>query len=212
MVSTQKFSLNSQEIHHLLGALNPTVSCYSKKDVLKQNSFKSSMLYLVLDGILYVHTENEYYDNEFTTYFTKGYIFSGSILIPYDNQSIRYTVCKTDCQIAEIGLDAAYQYKIFPVGSSKAVSLLEFSYQCIVFHLEQHCHILQQKTVRNKIMAYLHFEAECQQSKCISMKITYLDLSSYLQIDRSSLMKELSRMVSDNLIQRQGKIIILSSL
>lgn len=206
----QKHTLDEYEIHNLLKNLQPHVRYHSKKDVLKQNSFKKKTLYLLLEGILYVYTQNEYYDNELTTYFAKGNLFSESILMPYDNQTIRYIICKTDCRIAEIDLDAAYQYIIPPSESDRAISLLEFSYQSIVFRLEQHCHILQQKTVRNKIMAYLQYEADSQKNRSISLKIPYSDISSYLQTDRSCLMKELTRMVSDGLIQKSGKTVILS--
>ena len=56
-------------------------------------------------------------------------------------------------------------------------------------------------------MAYIKFECEAQQSDTIKVPIPYSDLAEFLGIDRSAMMKELSKMKEENLIIGQKKTI-----
>lgn len=199
------YFISDSDIHSLLNEIQPVVSVYQKKDMIGQNFFRRRKLYLLLEGKIYIYTQNEYDEQELTSCFVKGQIFSGSVLLPYDGRSIRYGVCKAKCRIAAIDPENACRYRL----QTPSCTLLEFAYQTTVFHLEQHCHMLQQKTVRSKIMAYFQYESWSQQTQELLLKIPYSDLSNYLQVDRSTLMKELTKMAADGLILKNGKKITL---
>ena len=61
-------------------------------------------------------------------------------------------------------------------------------------------------------MVFLQCQSECQQSTCIHIEMPYSDLSNFLQVDRSTLMKELAKMESEELIQKNGRYITLQQL
>lgn len=57
-----------------------------------------------------------------------------------------------------------------------------------------------QKTIREKVMAYLSFEAERQNSASFFIPFNRQQLADYLAVDRSALSAELSRMQRDGII------------
>ena len=87
--------------------------------------------------------------------------------------------------------------------------LPEFIFQSSVASLQQHCHILQQKSTRNKVLSFLHFQSLRQGGPVIMLPIPYSDLADYLAVDRSSLMKEIARMCQEGLIEKHSRLITL---
>lgn len=57
-----------------------------------------------------------------------------------------------------------------------------------------------QRTIREKVMAYLSFEAERQSSETFAIPFNRQQLADYLAVDRSALSAELSRMQRDGMI------------
>ena len=60
--------------------------------------------------------------------------------------------------------------------------------------------IVSQRTLREKILAYLRTQSEYQQSRCFTIPLGRVALSEYLCADRSALSRELSQMREDGLI------------
>ena len=61
-------------------------------------------------------------------------------------------------------------------------------------------YILQQKTIRRKLQEFFRQECAYQHSSRIELPIPFSDLSEYLAVDRTSMMKELGKMKDDGLI------------
>ena len=60
--------------------------------------------------------------------------------------------------------------------------------------------VISKKTLREKIMAYLHQQSMEQNSKHFTIPLGWLELAEYLCADRSALTRELSYMQKDGLI------------
>ena len=210
-MGNKQYHLDRKEIHDLMGKLHPAIYTYHKNEFIK-NSFDNRKLYLVLEGIVYFYTQNEQYDEEIVAFFPCGHLFPGSLMTETDGQSLHFAICKTNCKIAAIDVVEAAHYHIFHSFVGNKCCLLEFTYHFTSLFLAWHCHILQQKTVRSKIMVFLQCQSECQQSTCIHIEMPYSDLSNFLQVDRSTLMKELAKMESEELIQKNGRYITLQQL
>ena len=63
--------------------------------------------------------------------------------------------------------------------------------------------MLQQKSIRDKLLAFLHYQAALQNTAHLQMPIPYSDLADYLTIDRSAMMTELTKMHADGLIRKE---------
>ncbi|MDO5425144.1 MAG: hypothetical protein Q4F41_15580 [Eubacteriales bacterium] len=205
------YQLSDQDSLLLMKATNPPINTYTRNEVIKTDS-NNRMLYLVLEGNVYLCTQNTHYDVEIMACFSKGCIFPGALITYYDEicskHFFRFAVCKTKCRIAVIDAESAVQYCVSRRSSKMTYSLLEFSYQFVTVSLAWHCHILQQKTVRDKIMAFFLSQLEYCQTEHYHLSIPYSDLSNFLQVERTALMKELKKMEVDRVIERNGRDII----
>ena len=65
--------------------------------------------------------------------------------------------------------------------------------------------LLHRRTLRSRLLAYFHREAQRQGSPRITLPMPLSDLADYLGADRSAMMKELRRMKEDGLITGRGR-------
>ncbi len=66
-----------------------------------------------------------------------------------------------------------------------------------------------QRSIREKVMAYLSFESEKHKEKTFGIPFNRQQLADYLAVDRSALSAELSRMKKDGLIEFEKNIFTL---
>lgn len=137
----RQYHLSPKEIQDLMGKLHPTVRTYHKNEFIN-NDFDNRKLYLVLEGIVYLYTQNELYDEEIVAFFPCGYLFPSSMVAETGGQTFHFALCKTNCKIATIDVAAAH-YHIIRLFTGSCCCLLEFAYQFTSQFLTWHCHILQ---------------------------------------------------------------------
>ena len=69
--------------------------------------------------------------------------------------------------------------------------------------------IISQRTLRDKILAYLRTEADYQQSRRFTIPLGRVELSEYLGVNRSALTRELAQMREEVLIDFEKNTFIL---
>lgn len=69
--------------------------------------------------------------------------------------------------------------------------------------------MISKKSLRKKLMAYFEYLSEEAGSRCFETPMSLSQLSSYLCVDRTGMMRELKNMCADGLIRRQGRKITL---
>lgn len=70
-------------------------------------------------------------------------------------------------------------------------------------HLLSHIHILEQQSIRKKILAFLELISGGRKSFSVPMTLT--DCADYLAVDRSAMMRELSKMQEEGMIRHKGR-------
>lgn len=70
--------------------------------------------------------------------------------------------------------------------------------------------ILTKRTIKEKLLSYFTFLAEERKSKIITIPFSLTDLADYLSVDRSAMMREIKKLIDENMIFKNGnKIKIL---
>lgn len=69
--------------------------------------------------------------------------------------------------------------------------------------------LLSKKTIRNKLLEYFKIKAENRITKNIYLPFTFMDLASYLGVDRSAMHRELKHLQDEGLIEIKNKKITL---
>lgn len=69
--------------------------------------------------------------------------------------------------------------------------------------------VLTEKTIRDKLLKYFGYLSKRQITKAIVIPFTLSDLSDYLAVDRSAMMREIKNLNDDGLISSKGRYINL---
>ncbi len=76
--------------------------------------------------------------------------------------------------------------------------------------MNQKVSILSQRTMREKLLAYLHFQAKEHKADEFDIPFNRDELADYLCVNRSALSREIAKMVDDGLIETQRNRFILN--
>ena len=71
--------------------------------------------------------------------------------------------------------------------------------------LELRINILAQKNMRQKLLTYLEYAGSGAKGEKFVINMTITELAAYLNVDRSSLMREMKRMKEEGLIWSEGR-------
>ncbi len=78
-----------------------------------------------------------------------------------------------------------------------------------IIDLNMRIELLSKRTIREKILAYFTIISTRNMSKSFTIPFSLTDLADYLSIDRSAMMRELSSLKSDGIIEKIGNRITL---
>ena len=71
--------------------------------------------------------------------------------------------------------------------------------------LMQKVEVVSKRTIREKILAYLSLQAQRQRSRYFEIPLGRLELADYLNVDRSSLMREIRGMKREGILWSKGR-------
>ncbi len=73
----------------------------------------------------------------------------------------------------------------------------------------QRIEIMSHKSIRERLLAFFYSLEKKPSSNKISIPYSFTDLADYLVLDRSAMMRELTKMQNEHLIIKNGKEITL---
>lgn len=207
MEQESRYFLNSQDLDFIVKTLNPTIKKYNRGELLCKKNSSEKNFFLILGGTVYLAVENEFEGRQILEYFVKGQILCQDMLIQPNNGSC-YAIAKYPCTAALISPEKIEEYR--QTHQDTALDYLPvFIWRSSVAVTQQHCHILQQKNIRNKLLTFLYCQTRRQNTFTVSLPLPYSDLADYLTVDRSALMKEISRLCSEGIIEKGSHQITL---
>ena len=201
------YLLGIQELETIVRTFNPAIKNFERGESILRKDVRENRLCFLLNGTAYLQIENEYDSKQILDYFVKGQVLCHDMLAEPHNGHC-YVFAKYPCSIAYID-------PIDIIGCSQAHKddflsrLPGFIFRSILSSSQQHLHILQQKTIRNKLLSFFHYQAGLHTSDSFKLSIPCSNLADYLSVDRSAMMKELSRLCNDGIIEKKGRKIKL---
>lgn len=78
-----------------------------------------------------------------------------------------------------------------------------------IIELNMRIELLSKRTIREKLLAYFTLVSTRNISKSFAIPFSLTDLADYLSIDRSAMMRELSNLKKDKIIEKSGNRITL---
>ena len=73
--------------------------------------------------------------------------------------------------------------------------------------LMAHVRILGERSLRQKIIAFIEYEGRDTKENRIRISMSYSDMADFISADRSAMMRELKSMSDEGIIKRDGRMI-----
>jgi len=207
--------IDSRDYEKLIDCLSPQIRLYEKNEIIIAAGDSVQSIGIILTGRARAYAEDLDGNQTLMTNLTPLSVF-GEILVSTRTHKSPVTVyAASDVTVAFIEYD-----KTFSICSEGCDAHREFMQNMLkaigdkYFQLFDRITVLREKSLRDKILAYLHALGEkendmpeaCRQVTLPFSKTTFAE---YLLANRSALSRELQRMVNDGIIAMDGKVIRL---
>lgn len=195
------FGMNDEELKALLECFNARIKTYDEGEMIIRQGDVISNIYLVLEGNVNIEKDS---------YWGRRIIVTQ--LGPNENIALAFVASRN----IEVSIDAiaANKTKLLLLSYSKCTSMCQNActkHKILINNLfeilsKENINLLQkienisQKTIRDKLLTYLSNESKRAKSNSFEIPFNRQDLADYLNIDRSAMSFELSKMQKDGLI------------
>ena len=160
---------------------------------------------IVLSGLVHVYSIDEDGNSSIIEYLKKNDVFGEVFHFPFSG--LEYiAVADEESEIMFI----SYEHIIHPCSRAcMRHSLLLNNLFALTAEklqsLELRINILAQKNIRQKLMAFLEYSGRAKKNEKFSVGMSITELAAYLNVDRSSLMREMKKMKEEGLIWSEGR-------
>lgn len=208
------YGMSDEELKGLLECFNARVRNYEAGDIIIRQGDLISNIYLVLEGAVNIEKDS---------YWGRRIIISQ--LTMNENIALAFVASKT----VESSIDAvaAMDSKLLILNYQKCTSMCQNActrHKVLINNLfeilsKENIELIQkienisQKTIRDKLLTYLSNEARKRKSNIFEIPFNRQDLADYLNIDRSAMSFELSKLQKEGLIKyEKNKFALKSSI
>lgn len=196
------FGISEEELKEMLECFNARIKTYDEGEMIIRQGDMITNIYLVLEGTVNIEKDS---------YWGRRIIVSQ--LGVNDNIALAFVASKN----VESSIDAvaASKAKLLLLSYQKCTSMCQnvcTKHKLLINNLfeilsKENIELIQkienisQKSIRDKLLTYLSNEAKRNKSNIFEIPFNRQDLADYLNIDRSAMSFELSKMQKDGLIK-----------
>ena len=196
------YGMNDEELRGLLECFHARVRKYEKEEMIIRQGDVISNIYLILDGGVNIEKDSYWGRRIIISRLGKNqnlalsFVGSKNVESSVDAITVEYTLvlilsyekCTSMCQ------NACTRHKVlinnlFQILSKENVELI------------QKIENVSQKTIRDKVLTFLSNEAQKNHSNEFDIQFNRQDLADYLNVDRSAMSFELSKLQKEGLIK-----------
>lgn len=207
------FGLSEEELKSMLECFNARIKEYNNGELIIRQGDMITNIYLVLEGNVNIEKDSYWGRRIIVTQLgvndniALAFVASKNVEASIDAISIgktkllilSYAKCTTMCQ------NVCTKHRLlignlFEILSKENIELI------------QKIENISQKTIREKLLTYFSNEARKNKSNIFEIPFNRQDLADYLNIDRSAMSFELSKMQKDNLIKYEKNKFMLKNM
>lgn len=198
--------IEAENIQPLLGCLNARTKTFEKRETILAEGSPARWIGVVLEGTAQI-AQVDYYGNRSIVggvgtgdVFGEAFACAGVQALPVTvaaNEACR--VLLIDCQRILHPCQSACGFH-----QQLITNLMQtLAMKNILFH--QKSEIASKRTTRDKLMTYLMQQAKKTGSNCFDIPFDRQELADYLQVDRSGLSVQISRLCKEGVIRSRRK-------
>lgn len=196
--------ISEENLNDLLYCAKSYEESYGKDDVILLDNDEVAYIGIVLCGNVLMMKNDIYGNQTMLSYMSEGDLFGETFAIRhYTNSSVTF-IAGAPTRVLFL---AAYNLiHTCPRGCAFHNDLTSNFFDLLGkknIMLMQKIEIQSKTTIREKILAYLSLLAEQQKSRYVTLPITKTAMAEFLSVNRSAMMRELSVMKKENIIDYQ---------
>ncbi|MGI5824239.1 MAG: Crp/Fnr family transcriptional regulator [Bacillota bacterium] len=197
--------ISQPDLDEMLNCFKPVIKQFKTGETIMQKSYTDNTIGILLNGTAHMYYFDENGTSAVLEHYIENSVFGEFFMLPIE--SFEYLiVADSSCTVMFID----YNHVIHPCQRSceHHSQLIGNVIQMTVHKVRMltlRINILSQKNVRQKLMTYLEYQSLINNSKTFTIPISLVELSEYLCVDRSAIMKELHNLRNENRIKSKGR-------
>jgi len=193
--------MNENEIKESLSALRAAEKGYKKGSVIMHAGSVTDRMGLVLEGSVTIESNDIWGNRTILSHVGRGQFFAETYALLKNEAMMVDAVANENCRILFLRTGSLYeQDHADEIWKNKLTSnILAISLQKNLLLSARSFHT-SPKTIRGRIMAYLNTVSLKKNSKDFDIPFDRQQLADYLNVERTALSKELSKMRDDGII------------
>lgn len=188
-------NISIEELNNLLHCLNPTIKEYNKGEYIFTTGQSVNTIGLVLDGNIIIENNDVWGNRNIIDTVTVGEIFGENYACIMNKPIMVDVVSAKNSKVVffEINKIMNLCSNVCTYHNSIIKNLLTISsVKCL--NLSKKILITTPKTIREKLLSYLSYVSKSKNSTTFDIPYNRQELADYLNVDRSALSYEISKM------------------
>lgn len=194
--------LTNAAIMGLSECFSPVIRDFKRGEIITIFSPEDDTIGIILSGKAYISTNNFNDQRRILDYIGTGECF-GRCFLPDNDNNLYYVQAKTVCKIGFVR-----RSKLLACcdnNCSKHIALINHLLTGNTKRLLIHTDVLSQQSLKNKLLAYFEHLSVQNRSESFTLPLPLSDLSDYLSVDRSAMMRELKKLNDDGIISSKKR-------
>ncbi len=185
------------------------VKKFKKNEVITTYLVKRKQICLLLSGEAYLTRYTDQGERRIIYLLNKGDTF-GEVFYRLNTNRELFVVAKKDCEVLFFPFD---KIDNCPKDCQYHVQLLRILPELFINRIADlnfRTEMLTHKGIRDKLMSYFQsLSLQNRNNKEFELTCSFTDLADYLVLDRSAMMRELSKMIDEGVIKKVGRKITI---
>ena len=194
--------ISEQDIPKLLGCLQAKVICFDKKESILSEGCHAKHVGIILSGTAQI-VQVDYYGNRSifsdvkqAEIFGEAFACAGVEYLPVS------VIANEACEVMLIDCERILHTCAKACGFHQQIFfnlMRDIATKAIIF--QQKIEVISKRSTREKLMSYLQIQARKAGSSSFEIPFDRQELADYLEVDRSGLSAEISRMRKEGIIK-----------
>lgn len=204
----KKFNLSKVTDNILKYCALSSKKSFKKNEIITTYLLKRNQICILLSGIAHLIRYTSDGERRIVYSFKAGDAFGEAFYKLHTSREL-FVEAKRDCEVLFLPYDKLDNCAKECTYHLTLIKELPNLFMNRMAELNMRTELLTYKGTREKLIAYFNNVSSEVNSNSIELTFSYIDLADYLVLDRSAMMRELSRMVKEGIIEKNGKKITL---
>ncbi len=181
---------------------------FKKNEIITTYLLKRNQICILLNGVAYIVKYLPSGERRILSLIKKGDVF-GEAFYKLRNSRELFVLAKKDCEVLFLPYDKLESCSKDCFYHVNLLKDLPDLFMKRIAEINQRIEIMSHKSIRERLLAFFYSLEKKPSSNKISIPYSFTDLADYLVLDRSAMMRELTKMQNEHLIIKNGKEITL---